>query len=87
MAIEIINVGATPNDGTGDGLRTAFIKCNNNFAYLDTFISNNAPTTSTGSVGDSAGQLAYDSGYLYVCTQDYDGSSIIWGRIALDTSW
>jgi hypothetical protein len=87
MAIEVINVGTTPNDGTGDGLRTAYIKCNNNFAFLNTFISNYAPTFNTGSVGDSEGQLAYDSSYLYVCFQDYDGSSAIWGRIALDTSW
>ena len=87
MGIEVINVGATANDGTGDGLRVAYIKCNNNFAYLNTFISNNAPTTTTGSVGDSAGQLSYDGSYLYVCFQDYDGSSAIWGRITLDTSW
>ena len=25
------NVGATANDGTGDGIRTAYIKCNDNF--------------------------------------------------------
>jgi len=29
---EYINVGATPNDGTGDPLRTAFEKINNNFS-------------------------------------------------------
>lgn len=87
MAIEVINVGTVPNDGTGDGLRTAYIKCNNNFAYLNSFTSNNAPTLSTGSVGDSAGQTAYDGSYYYVCFQDYDGSSVIWGRISLDTSW
>jgi len=34
MAIEIINVGAAPNDATGDPLRTAFQKINNNFAFL-----------------------------------------------------
>lgn len=87
MAIEVINVGTTPNDGTGDGIRVAFQKCNNNFAFLNTFISNNAPSLSSGSPGDSEGQLSYDSGYLYVCFQNYDGSSVIWGRIALDTSW
>jgi len=31
MAIETINVGTSANDGTGDTLRNAFIKCNNNF--------------------------------------------------------
>ena len=34
MAQQTINVGATANDGTGDGLRTAYIKCNDNFQEL-----------------------------------------------------
>jgi hypothetical protein len=32
MAIEIINVGSSANDGTGDTIREAFIKVNDNFA-------------------------------------------------------
>ena len=31
--IQNIGVGTVPNDGTGDPLRTAFIKVNNNFSY------------------------------------------------------
>jgi hypothetical protein len=34
MAQEIINVGAAANDGLGDPIRTAFIKCNDNFTQL-----------------------------------------------------
>lgn len=34
MAQEIINYGATANDGTGDPLRTAFIKTDNNFDQI-----------------------------------------------------
>lgn len=34
MARQIINVGSSANDGTGDGLRTAFIKSNDNFQEL-----------------------------------------------------
>ena len=34
MARQTINTGATANDGTGDGLRTAFGKVNNNFTEL-----------------------------------------------------
>ena len=34
MTQEIINIGAVPNDGEGDPLRTAFSKINNNFAQL-----------------------------------------------------
>lgn len=36
MAIQNINVGASANDGNGDPLRSAFIKCNDNFGDLDT---------------------------------------------------
>jgi len=34
MAIQIINIGTNPNDGTGDDLRTAFDKVNDNFTEL-----------------------------------------------------
>lgn len=35
MAIQDINIGAIPNDGTGDGVRTAFGKVNSNFDEVD----------------------------------------------------
>jgi hypothetical protein len=35
MAIQTINVGELPNDGTGDDLREAFVKVNNNILELD----------------------------------------------------
>ena len=35
MAINPINVGNAANDGTGDDLREAFIKINQNFQLLD----------------------------------------------------
>lgn len=34
MAQQIIDVGATPNDGEGDPIRTAFVKTNENFTEL-----------------------------------------------------
>jgi len=34
MTYEFVNVGAAPDDGNGDPLRTAYIKINNNFANL-----------------------------------------------------
>ena len=34
MAQQVINIGSAPNDGTGDPLRTAFDKCNDNFTEL-----------------------------------------------------
>jgi len=35
MAIQLINIGFAANDGTGDDLREAFVKVNNNFEELD----------------------------------------------------
>jgi hypothetical protein len=34
MPQQVINIGSSPNDGTGDPLRTAFDKCNDNFTEL-----------------------------------------------------
>ena len=36
MAKQTINIGTAPNDGTGDPLRTAFDKVNDNFTELYT---------------------------------------------------
>jgi len=40
MTIQTINIGNIANDGTGDDLREAFVKTNNNFAALDTRVTN-----------------------------------------------
>ena len=86
MTIQIINVGSQPNDGLGDPLRTAYIKCNENFAELYSLRQTSAPSTPYGTVGDTAGMYAYDSGFFYYCYGNYDGSSQIWNRIA-GSSW
>jgi hypothetical protein len=82
MALEVINVGTVANDGTGDPLRTAYIKCNNNFATIYSRYQETVPATAVGTVGDTAGMYAVDNQYLYYCFQDYDGSSEIWRQIA-----
>jgi hypothetical protein len=46
MNYEIINVGTLPNDGSGDPMRTAFIKINNNFAVA----TNYEPAGNTGGI-------------------------------------
>ena len=51
-----INVGTTANDGTGDDLRTAFIKVNDNFQYMGNTGFNAANINITGSA-DIAGTL------------------------------
>ena len=81
MALEVINVGANPNDGQGDPLRTAYIKCNNNFRELYSRYQQNVPTSSIGSVGDTVGMYASSSSSFYYCFADYDGSSTIWAEI------
>jgi len=43
------------------------------------------PANSTGNPGDKAGMIAFDSGYIYLCTADYDGTSLIWIRTAANT--
>jgi hypothetical protein len=52
MTQEVINIGAQPNDGEGDPLRTAFEKVNNNFSqlYSTGFFTSNA--YSSGTVAD-----------------------------------
>ena len=42
MTIQIINIGTSPNDGTGDSLRIAFDKVNQNFADLSGSDINNS---------------------------------------------
>jgi hypothetical protein len=82
MAREIINVGAAPNDGTGDPLRTAYIKTNNNFGELYSRAQTTPPSSLFGSFGDEAGMYAYDTNYFYYCYQDFDGTSQIWNQVS-----
>jgi len=81
MAREIINVGATPNDGLGDPIRTAFTKTNTNFSELFARSQSTVPTTLVGALGDVAGMTAYDQEYYYYCFQNYDGASTIWREV------
>ena len=82
MAQENINVGAAANDGTGDPLRTAYIKTNNNFTELYSIPNAAPPDSLYGQLGDFAGMYAYDVNFFYYCFQDFDGSSIIWNQVS-----
>ena len=86
MALQVISVGLTPNDGQGDAIRNAYIKCNDNFAELYSRVQDIPPTSPAGTVGDAAGMIAFDTTYLYVCVSDYDTSTEIWKRVAFDTA-
>lgn len=57
MAIQYINTGSSANAGNGDSLRSAFIKVNNNFAYLSTASGGgNGYTGSQGVIGYTGSQ-------------------------------
>lgn len=55
---EIINIGALPNDGTGDPLRVAFTKINNNFSNLFAVTYN---TSNTFTIGSTSNQVIFES--------------------------
>ena len=89
-----INVGTTANDGTGDDLRTAFIKVNDNFQYMGntgfnagniavngaiTLNNSLAPTGNSSAIG-TAGQIVWDSGNIYVCV-----ATNTWKRASLSS--
>lgn len=52
MAIQLINIGQIANDGTGDDLREAFVKVNQNFEDLD--LRDNEKTT-VSNIGNGVG--------------------------------
>ena len=52
MAVELINVGQIANDGTGDDLREAFIKINQNLEELDLRDDEQTTASNIGSIGE-----------------------------------
>lgn len=93
MAREEFNLGTEANDGTGDKLRVAFNKSQNNFIELYNSVAalttDNIghlrmvplPGSSKGNHGDVEGYVSYDANYLYVCVGTHDGVTDIWRRI------
>ena len=52
MALQTINIGTLANDGTGDDLREAFIKVNQNFDDLDLRSPESTTVTNLGNAGE-----------------------------------
>jgi len=52
MALQTINIGTLANDGTGDDLREAFIKVNQNFDDLDLRAPESTTVTNVGNIGE-----------------------------------
>ena len=72
--------GDQANDGTGATLRDAFLTVNNNFANIEVgfdtaniniswgvTVSNVAAPTGNSSATGTVGQIAWDSGNIYIC--------------------
>lgn len=95
MAKQTILVGTTANDGSGSTIRAGGQIVNANFTEVYNFLGGNTlPTTlkltnltpaNIGQSGDVAGLIVFDSLYVYVCTGTFDGSTIIWKRIELES--
>ena len=95
MAKQIINIGTTDNDGTGSTIRAGGDLVNDNFTEIYNFLGGSSlPSTvkittrtpvNIGQSGDVAGLIVADSSYVYVCTGTFDGSTIIWKRITLES--
>lgn len=80
MTKQVINVGTTANDNTGDPLRDAFVKCKSNFDELYNGIMPNGTPASSSATG-VAGTIVWDSNYIYVCV-----AANTWKRAAI-ASW
>jgi len=95
MARQIINVGATANDGTGDGLRNAYIKCNDNFQEL--YNTTTTPTeiingTSSIAVAENANVTISIAGSANVVNfsgslTEFTGNANISGDLAVGNSF
>lgn len=68
MAIQNINVGLVANDGTGDSIRDAFVKTNDNFIFLDTARLNivTGNLTAQGNIKLDATADSYWTGTIYL---------------------
>jgi hypothetical protein len=68
MALENISTGLLPNDGTGDSIRVAFFKTNNNFAYLGEAVNNltTGNLSATGNISLNSTTASYWTGTFFL---------------------
>ena len=74
MAVQLINVGSIANDGTGDDLREAMIKINQNFEELDLRDDEQTTASNLGTVGEAV--FAQKDGYDLQFKRLIPGSNI-----------
>lgn len=72
----------TENSGTDIHIQD--LSRNRDYFHSEQITLQQRTPDATGRAGDVAGMIAVDGGYLYVCTNDYDGAStLIWKRVSL----
>lgn len=82
MAIQTVNIGTTPDDGTGDPARTCFSKINDNFTDPDNAASRLVATTgqaiagTAGVLPDAAGMAAANREELIKSTEAVSGGRV-----------
>lgn len=79
MTKQVIGIGTTANDGTGDPLRTAFNKANQNFTELYNGAMPKSTPASASATG-TLGTVVWDADYIYVCI-----ATNTWKRVAIAT--
>lgn len=80
-----VNVGTSANDGTGDDLRTAFIKVNDNFQYMGNTGFSAANINVTGGI-DIAGALTTSGAVVNTGYQKYSPTANIAVTANVDVS-
>ena len=89
MVQQVINVGAEANDGTGDPLRTAMVKTNQNFTelYLTTASSYNATNAAFDRANSAiGGGTPSDPGILVFTVYDHANAAYRVANAAFDTA-
>jgi len=73
MAVQLINIGQIANDGTGDDLREAFFKVNQNFEELDLRDDEQTTVSNLGTIGEGlfANKINYDLQFKKIAAGDF----------------
>lgn len=58
-----------------------------NLTNPNPMVRKTVPSTTIGKPGDKKGDIASDATHIYIANTDYDGSTAIWVRSAVDQSW
>lgn len=85
MSKKTIDIGSSPNDGTGDSLRVSFGKINDNFTEVYQHEETRDPTVNDDT--DSSFRVGHwwlrtDTEELFICTDNSAGAAV-WKQLTL----